>query len=111
LLGPGRLLHYRLIGAEHLTPLQGLLIGLPHDRGQRAQINARDLHRIHSIVGAVDLAHLTGAVTVQDLDFAPDRAQALRYGKSVAAGFQYQCVFCPGVTQRPLLQLLQLHPA
>src|SRR5678816_1253273 len=89
LLGPGRFLHYRLIGAEDLAPLQGLLIRLPHNRRERAQINARDLHRIHSIVGTVDFAHLAGAMTVQDVYFAPDHAQALRYGKSVAAGLQH----------------------
>jgi hypothetical protein len=110
LLQPGRLLHHRLIRTEELAPLQGLCIRLPHDRRERAQINARDFDRIDSIVGAVDLAHFTGTMTIQDLDFAPGRAQARCYRKRIAAGFQHQGVFFACVAQRPLFQSLQLDP-
>ena len=92
LLGPGRFLHHRLIRTEDLAPFQGLCIRLPHDGRERAQINARDFNRIHPMVGAVDLAHFAGTMTVQDLYLAADRAQPHSHRKGIAAGFQHQDV-------------------
>src|SRR5437899_9541965 len=52
------LLHHRLVGAEDLPALSRLCVRLPHHRGKRAQVNARDLDRIHSISRTIGFAHL-----------------------------------------------------
>jgi len=65
---------YRLVSAEDFSTLSRLCIRLPHDRGKRAQVNARDLDRIHSIGRTIGFAYFASAMAIQDHDLAFERA-------------------------------------
>ena len=110
LLEPGAFLHHALIRAEHLAPLQGFGVGRPDLGRQAAQVNARDLHRIHPVIGAIRLANLPGLVAVQNHGRATRRLQARGDGKGVGAGFEHEGVTFLGMAQRPGFELDKRHP-
>src|SRR5205823_8314903 len=66
LFEPGRFFHDRLISTKDFSALPGLGIRLPHHRRESRQVNARNLDRIHPIVGAVSFADFARPVTIQD---------------------------------------------
>ena len=85
--GPGGFFHYSLIGAEDFAPLPRLLVRLPDQRREPGEVDARDLDRIHPVVGAILFADLACPVTIEDLHFAAPGTQPLGHRKGVPARF------------------------
>ncbi len=109
LLEPSGFFHHSLVGAKHLSPLQGFGIGLPDDGGEAAQIDPRDLDGVHAIVGAVNLPDFSCLMAVEDDGAAADLARPGGDGKGVAAGFQDELIGTGGVALRPGFKLPERH--
>src|SRR5258708_32559579 len=95
--------HALAIGVQQFPAPAHPLIGLLHASGQPTEINARELHRIRTIMGAIARADLHSPLALQHHRLDPPLLQPLCRIKTIPTGFHHHNILSPQLP-RPFFQ-------